>query len=62
MRLLPPLGVRHLDFYLQHSDMPEDYKYYHRTAHASGANHMAHLTDAMNPGGGKPARRRLRWA
>ncbi|KAI9002841.1 hypothetical protein DFJ74DRAFT_713763 [Hyaloraphidium curvatum] len=42
-RMLPPLGVRHLDFYLAKDNLPEDYVHYHAMARAREVNHMAHL-------------------
>lgn len=45
VRILPPLGVRHLDFYLDKEHLPADYKYYHTRAKAKQINHMTHLDD-----------------
>ena len=41
-RMLPPLGVRHLDFYLE-KNIPPDYVYYHNHSRKSGVNHMSHI-------------------
>lgn len=46
VRMLPPLGARHLDFYLNKKQLPEDYKYYHNAARAKAVNHMGHLDGA----------------
>ncbi len=41
IRMLPPLGARHLDFYLDPERLPDDYTYYKRQV--GGHNHMFHL-------------------
>jgi hypothetical protein len=46
VRMLPPLGARHLDFYLGKERLPEDYKYYHHAARAKAVNHMSHVDGA----------------
>lgn len=46
IRMLPPLGARHLDFYLERDRLPEDYKYYHAVARKKAVNHMGHLDGA----------------
>ena len=43
VRMLPPLGARHLDFYLEKGKLPPDYSYYHSSARAKNVNHMQHL-------------------
>jgi hypothetical protein len=43
VRMLPPLGARHLDFYLDKVDLPPDYRHYHEAARRREVNHMAHL-------------------
>jgi hypothetical protein len=43
-RMLPPLAIRHLDFYLDPLAFTEDYKYYHNIARASGVNHIYQST------------------
>jgi hypothetical protein len=43
IRILPPLAARHVDFYLDKNNLPEDYKFYHASARAKGVNHMGHL-------------------
>jgi hypothetical protein len=44
-RMLSPLAVRHLDFYLDPENLPADYRYYHDAAYQSGVNHMGHLSN-----------------
>jgi hypothetical protein len=43
IRMLPPLGARHLDFYLDKAHLPPDYKHYHNDAREKEVNHMSHL-------------------
>ncbi|EWM20210.1 hypothetical protein Naga_100925g2 [Nannochloropsis gaditana] len=43
IRILPPLAVRHVDFYLDKKYLPDDYKFYHAMARAKQVNHMGHL-------------------
>lgn len=43
VRMLPPLGAWHLDFYLSKERLPQDYRYYQHTARERGVNHMGHL-------------------
>lgn len=43
VRMLPPLGARHLDFYFDKSRLPPDYSYYHAAARKKEVNHMSHL-------------------
>jgi hypothetical protein len=43
IRMLPPLGVRHLDFYLEKNRLPPDYVEYHKAARRGDVNHMVHL-------------------
>jgi len=43
IRMLPPLGARHLDFYFSKEHLPPDYKHYHEVARRREINHMAHL-------------------
>lgn len=43
LRMLPPLGARHLDFYLAKDNLPDDYKHYFASARSSQVNHMGHL-------------------
>jgi len=43
IRILPPLAVRHVDFYLDKEHLSDDYKFYHAIARANQANHMGHL-------------------
>jgi hypothetical protein len=43
IRMLPPLGARHLDFYFDKANLPQDYRYYHEAARRREVNHMAHL-------------------
>lgn len=43
IRMLPPLGARHLDFYLDKSNLPPDYMHYHEEARRREVNHMMHL-------------------
>jgi len=43
IRMLPPLGARHLDYYLAKDNLPEDYKHYFASARLNKVNHMAHL-------------------
>lgn len=43
IRILPPLAVRHLDFYLDNEHLPEDYRFYHAAARTKDVNHMYHL-------------------
>jgi len=52
IRMLPPLAVRHLDFYLLPNFMPDDYIFY--LNRSKGANHMGHL--------GRPLARSLSWS
>jgi hypothetical protein len=43
IRMLPPLGVRHLDFYLSRDRLSKDYEIYLSRAERSKVNHMIHL-------------------
>ncbi len=49
IRMLPPLGARHMDFYLEKERLPADYKHYHHVARAKAVNHMGHLDGATQP-------------
>ena len=46
IRILPPLAARHVDFYLDKNNLPDDYKFYFERARAKQVNHMGHLVDA----------------
>ncbi|KAJ3347609.1 hypothetical protein HDU91_006737 [Kappamyces sp. JEL0680] len=43
VRMLPPLGIRHLDFYLSKQNVPPDVRHYLDKARASGTSHQVHL-------------------
>ena len=43
IRILPPLASRHVDFYLDKENLPQDYIFYHAVARAKQVNHMGHL-------------------
>ena len=53
IRMLPPLGARRLDFYLEKGNLPEDYKYYHRTARSKALN-AGPLVTFIIPSKGRP--------
>lgn len=53
IRMLPPLGARHLDFYLETGNLPEDYKYYHGAARAKTVN-AGPLVTFIIPSQGRP--------
>jgi len=48
IRMLPPLGVRHLDFYLGERDAPEDVLYYESEALTNRVNHFSHVKPMDN--------------
>ena len=43
IRLLPPLGIRHLDFYIEKENIPPDYEVYLSRAKEKRASHMIHI-------------------
>ena len=57
IRMLPPLGARHLDFYLEKSNLPEDYLYYHKSTRAKAAvkANAGPLVTFIIPSQGRPS-------
>ena len=53
IRMLPPLGARHLDSYLEKGNLPEDYKYYHGAAWSKAVN-ATPLVTFIIPSKGRP--------
>lgn len=45
IRVLPPLAVRHLDWYLKHDFLPDDYIHYLSHHKISEVNHRVELQD-----------------